>query len=199
MSEQDLSTEDSFYHLKRMVAAGDLPAFRQIFDLLFSNLSQFAYSLVKSKDAANEIAAELFVRLWNNRAQIEAIDNLKVYLYKAAKNSSLNYLSRKAHLRMHEPFDDINIVLKEDSSPEQLLITKEILNRIKQAIDELPPRCKMIFKLIREDGLKYKEVAAVLNLSVKTVDAQMAIAVSRIREKLEGHLYMPVKKNPQKK
>jgi RNA polymerase sigma-70 factor (ECF subfamily) len=66
------------------------------------------------------------------------------------------------------------------------MITKEMLQKIKQAADSLPPRCKLIFKLVREDGLRYSEVAEILSLSVKTIDAQMVIAVSKIREAVKA-------------
>ena len=64
------------------------------------------------------------------------------------------------------------------------MITAELFRKIEKAVDELPPRCKMIFKLVRQDGLKYKEVAEILDVSTNTVDAQMVIAVKRISEKL---------------
>lgn len=187
------------WQLQCLVSQGDEGAFREIFDLLFTCLSQFAFSLVKSKETATDVVDEVFTRLWNNRSNITTIENLKVYLYRAVKNSSLNYLSRRTHLHIYEPFDDISIQLKDDHDPERLMITNEILQRIRESVDTLPPRCKMIFKLVREDGLTYKEVAEVLNLSVKTVDAQMVIAVGRIREMVKGHLDMSPRKTPQKK
>lgn len=191
--------QEDLDQLKLLVAVGDQTAFKQLFDLFFMHLTQFAFSLVKSREAAIELVDEVFIRIWNNRGTIGMIDNLKVYLYKATKNTALNYLSRKAQKQIHEPFDDIQIQLKEDHNPETLLITGEILAKIKVAVDGLPPRCKMIFKLIREDGLKYKEVAEILNVSIKTVDAQMVIAVNQIRLQLQGHLQMPVSKKMEKK
>lgn len=198
MSLPSADKKDDLQHLKARVSAGEESAFRKLFDLFFAHLAQFAFSLVKSKEAAIELVDEVFIRIWNNRATILMIANLKVYLYKATKNAALNYLSRKAEKQIHEPFDDIQIQLKEEHNPESLMITNEILGKIREAVDGLPPRCKMIFKLIREDGLKYKEVADILNISVKTVDAQMVIAVSQIKEKLSGHLQMPSRKNFQK-
>jgi RNA polymerase sigma factor (sigma-70 family) len=65
------------------------------------------------------------------------------------------------------------------------MITAEMMHKMQAAIDALPPRCKMIFKLIREDGLRYKEVAEILNISVNTIDAQMAIAVRKICQSLQ--------------
>lgn len=70
------------------------------------------------------------------------------------------------------------------SDPHSRLVTAEMLNRVNQAIEQLPSRCKMIFRLVREDGLRYKEVAEILNISVNTIDVQMAIAVRRISESL---------------
>ncbi|HEX6914237.1 MAG TPA: sigma-70 family RNA polymerase sigma factor, partial [Chitinophagaceae bacterium] len=79
------------------------------------------------------------------------------------------------------PFDFINIELQPlVETPYDVLVTREMSGRMQQAIESLPPRCKMIFKLVREDGLQYKEVAGILNISVKTIDAQMAIAVKKI-------------------
>lgn len=177
--------------LQKLIANGDEGAFRRLFDLYFCNLSQFVFSFVKARDISTEIVDEVFIRLWHNRSSIDQIDNLRVYLYKAAKNAALNHISRHARKNILEPFDDITIQLKDESSPEGLLITKEMLQKIRETVDLLPPRCKMIFKLIREDGLKYKEVAEILNISVKTVDAQMVIAVSRVRELMSCHLNLP--------
>jgi RNA polymerase sigma factor (sigma-70 family) len=77
--------------------------------------------------------------------------------------------------------------------PEQLMITEEMVRQIKKAVNELPPRCRLIFKLIKEDGLKYREAAGLLNLSVKTVEAQMAIALRSIAR----CLHFDIKNTPQ--
>lgn len=185
MSQMKNTMDQDFSMLQCKVAAGDTRAFRQIFDALFSKLSKFSYSFVQSKEAATEIVDELFVRLWTNRINIEQINDLRVYLYTATKNASLNYIAKKAKQIETEPYENLNVQIADGVSPEQLMITKEILQKIKYAVDGLPPRCKLIFKLVREDGLRYAEVAEILSLSVKTIDAQMVIAVSRIRESVK--------------
>jgi RNA polymerase sigma-70 factor (ECF subfamily) len=170
--------------LQSQVAIGDTRAFRQIFDALFSNLTKFSFSFVHSKEAATEIVDELFVQLWIKRADIMKINDLRVYLYTATKNASLNYISKKAKQIEVEPYENLQVQMTDVVSPEQIMITKEMLQKIKEAIDSLPPRCKLIFKFVREDGLSYSEVAEILGLSIKTIDAQMVIAVARIRSKL---------------
>jgi len=170
--------------LHSQVAVGDTRAFRQIFDALFSNLKKFSFSFVHSKEAATEIVDELFVQLWIKRTDIMKINDLRVYLYTATKNASLNYISKKAKQIEVEPYENLIVHMTDLVSPEQIMITKEMLQKIKEAVDSLPPRCKLIFKFVREDGLSYSEVAEILGLSVKTIDAQMVIAVARIRGKL---------------
>ena len=170
--------------LQSQVAVGDTRAFRQIFDALFSNLTKFSFSFVHSKEAATEIVDELFVQLWVKRDDIMKINDLRVYLYTATKNASLNYISKKAKQIELEPYENLQVQMTDLVSPEQIMISKEMLQKIKEAIDSLPPRCKLIFKFVREDGLSYSEVAEILGLSIKTIDAQMVIAVSRIRAKL---------------
>ena len=170
--------------LQSQVAIGDTRAFRQIFDALFSNLTKFSFSFVHSKEAATEIVDELFVQLWIKRTDIMKINDLRVYLYTATKNASLNYISKKAKQIEVEPYENLQVQMTDVVSPEQIMITKEMLQKIKEAVDSLPPRCKLIFKFVREDGLSYSEVAEILGLSVKTIDAQMVIAVARIRGKL---------------
>ena len=138
------------------------------------------YQATKNKEVAEELVEDVFIKFWKNRKNVADIRNLKIYLYTATKNTCLNYLSSKANESITKPFDAINIELSDSICPEQLLIYQETFTRIKNAIETLPPKCKIIFKLIREDGLKYKEAADVLNLSYHTVDAQMTIAIRRI-------------------
>jgi len=156
-------------------------AFTQLYVHFGKKLIHFASSLVRSKEIAEELVEDVFVKLWANRSSINEIENLTVYLYVAVKNRSLNSLSHKAKELIAAPFDYLDTTLDEFASdPYDIMITSEMMASMQHAIEDLPPRCKMIFKLIREDGLKYKEVADILNISVNTIDAQMAIAVKKI-------------------
>jgi RNA polymerase sigma-70 factor (family 1) len=167
--------------LQRKIADGDETAFTQLYLHFGKRLIQFAVSLVRSKEIAEELVEDVFVKLWANRNQVPEIENLTVYLYVATKNRALNALSRKAYELVAAPFDFLDTTIdKFAANPYDLMITAEMMGRMQHAIESLPPRCKLIFKLIREDGLKYKEVAEILNISVNTIDVQMAIAVKKI-------------------
>jgi len=178
--------ESSLPVILQQAATGDETAFRQVFAFFYKRLYHFAFAIVKTKEAAEEIVEDVFIRIWQQRGGLAAVQNIKVYLYTATKNAALNYLSKKAKENITEPFDNINITLIQSAiTPEQIMITGEMYKKIQEAVDALPPRCKMIFKLIREDGLKYKEVSEILNISVNTIDVQMAIAVKRIAAALQ--------------
>jgi RNA polymerase sigma-70 factor (ECF subfamily) len=167
--------------LQTRIAINDEAAFTQLYLHFGKRLTHFATSLLRSKETAEELTEDVFVKLWANRAHITEIENITVYLYVAVKNKALTSLSLKARQLVLAPFDFLDTSVDEFAvDPYEVLITSEMMNRMHQAVDSLPPRCKMIFKLIREDGLKYKEVAEILNISVNTIDVQMAIAVKKI-------------------
>ena len=167
--------------LQQRIAIDDEMAFTQLYLRFGKRLIQFSHSLVRSKEIAEELVEDVFVKLWANRAQINEIENLTVYLYVSVKNRSLNALSQKARELVTASFDYLDTPPAEfPADPYDLMITSEMMASMRLAIDELPPRCKMIFRLIREDGLRYKEVADILNISVNTIDVQMAIAVKKI-------------------
>ena len=167
-------------------AAGlnDEHAFEKLYRQYFIRLFRFCYAIVHEKGVAEEIANDVFLGVWKRRDNLPVIDNLEVYLYVSAKNHCLNHL-RRQHPQSSLDIDDLNEeALQFQPDPESLLIGAETLKKAVAAIDRLPPKCKIIFKLIKEDGLKYKDVARLLDLSIKTVEAQLAIAVRRIAQAL---------------
>ena len=174
-------TATTIQELQRKIARfDDQQAYKELFTSLYAYLFQFAKSLVKAKEPAEEIISDVFIKVWEKRKDLEKIENLKIYLYVSTRNCAYNYLDKQKRSATN-PLDDIQAdVTSLYFDPEQLLITADMLARIQKAIDQLPPKCKMIFKLAKEDGLKYKEVAEVLNISVKTVENQLAIAIQKI-------------------
>jgi RNA polymerase sigma-70 factor (ECF subfamily) len=170
------------------VAIGDDSAYRQLFRVFYKPLSQFAASIVKSGEQAEEIASDVFVNIWKNRERLLQVGNLKVYLYVSTRNTAINYLNKQQ--LQHFSLDELSVDMTvSEHTPEQLMISREMAGKMADVVNNLPPRCKIIYKLIREDGLKYKEVASILDISVNTIDAQMAIACKRISESLR--LYLP--------
>jgi RNA polymerase sigma-70 factor (ECF subfamily) len=158
----------------------DEHAFGQLYAICMPYLLKFSKTIIKSNELAEEVVSDIFIKVWQNRAEIGKIENFKLYLYISTKNTALNYLSRhfrKEVISLEEMAINTNV---SPYNPEQLLITSEAVKKINYEINKLPPRCKLIFKLVKEDRLKYNEIADLLNISVKTIDSQMAIALKKI-------------------
>jgi len=181
MPGKDLNKEAN--RLLEQIDNNNEAAFAQLYAMYAKRLIVFSNAILHAPEMAEEVVEDVFVKIWNKRGSLANIENISVYLYVAIKNQSLSRLSDKAHKLITAPFDDLNPAVEAiNQDPHSIFITSEMLNRVNDVIETLPPRCKMIFKLIREDGLRYKEVADILNISVNTIDAQMAIAVKRICE-----------------
>lgn len=170
--------------LQKIQFENDQQAFRQLYESLFFRLYQFAFAYVHVKENAEEIVNDVFLGLWQKRGTLDTISNINVFLYVSVKNASLNYL-RKNNKVTPISIDDLAVHhLRVTSNPETLLVTHELQACVQTAIEQLPPRCRLIFKMIKEDGLSYKETAAILDISTKTVDAQLCLALKKLAQRL---------------
>ena len=176
-----MPTTEQLKEVQRRIAVyDDEKAYKELFFFFYKALNHFAFSFVKSREMSEEIVSDVFINIWKGRKHLEEIENLKTYLYISTKNISLKYLL-KQHKQVAIGIDALTVQLEsKDIHPEQLMITADMVNKISEAVNHLPPRCKLVYKFIKEDGLRYKEVAAILNISVKTIDNQLAIALKRI-------------------
>ena len=173
---------------ERIAFYEDMKAYNQLFELLSGGLFRFTYSLVKSNEVAEEIVSDVFIKLWQIRDRLPEIENLKVYLYTIAKNFSLNYLT-KHYKNTVVSLDELDVeTVIEFNGPAEMCISADLIQQIRRIIGQLPPQCRLIFQLVKEDGLKYKEVAAVLEISPLTVRNQLAIAIRKIGETLPAYL-----------
>jgi RNA polymerase sigma-70 factor (family 1) len=168
----------------------DSNAFKALYLHLMPGLSKFAHSFLKDSLAAEDIVADIFAGLWSNRSELMKIDNLRVYLFASVRNACMNYLQRRDRISFYA-FEEMDVLLEPlitTTDPEQQLIIGEMTQAMQEAIDKLPPKCRLIFRLAKEEKLKYKEIAAILSISVRTIDSQLAIAFQRIHAAVDAHL-----------
>jgi RNA polymerase sigma-70 factor (ECF subfamily) len=166
----------------------DQAAFGELFQLFYPRLLMLAQAILKDRQTAEEAVQDVFMQLWKNRKVLPAINNLQYYLLVAGKHAALDHLE-KMERRSYMPLEDAGIEFgKIEVTPEHVLISAETMQAIQVSIDELPPRCKLIFRLVKEDGLKYREVADLLQVSVKTVETQMSLALSKVYVALQSRL-----------
>jgi RNA polymerase sigma-70 factor (family 1) len=168
------------YLQTRISECADEWAYRELFGQFYSSLTHFAKSFLHSKQSAEEVVSDVFIKIWQMRNDLDQISNLKVYLYTATRNTALNYLEKQKKSTTCN-IEDLSANTRSlYVDPEQMMVTAELRDRIYKAIDKLPPKCKMVFKLVKEDQLRYREVAEILHVSTKTVENQLAIALRKI-------------------
>ncbi|HUQ67529.1 MAG TPA: RNA polymerase sigma-70 factor [Flavitalea sp.] len=184
---------ENIVELQRRIALyDDEPAYKEVFFTYYTPLLRFASTFVGDRQSAEEIVSDVMMKIWEKRKDLPSISNLRVYLYISTKNTSLNYLAKQKRVEIVS-IEHLNLDFACNSlNPEQLMITAEMMRHINNAINTLPPRCKLVFKLVKEDCLPYKEVADILDISIKTIDNQLAIALRKISEALNLKLNMKV-------
>jgi RNA polymerase sigma-70 factor (ECF subfamily) len=157
--------------------------FEKLFKEYFIPLSHYSYKIVKDIDTAKEIVHNVFVNLWEKRNEVHMNVSLRSYLFTAVRNRSLNYLRDHSKFTSadSEMMREIVDPQTEDSSDYD---EAQIQQRILKEIENLPEKCAEIFKLARFENLKYREIAEKLNISVKTVEAQMSKALRILRDNL---------------
>jgi len=170
--------------LVRRIRAGDERALEVVFRSHYAGMASFVQRFVRSPDLAEELVQDVFLKLWTKREQLAEIETLRTYLFRAARNTALNYLRRvKLERRWAEEqgtdADPPAAFAADDDTVEQ-----EVAAAVKQAIDRLPPRCREIFLMSRDGGLTYAEIARSLDISVKTVETQMGRALKSLRASL---------------
>ncbi|MEO9967805.1 MAG: RNA polymerase sigma-70 factor [Reichenbachiella sp.] len=161
----------------------DRGAFEQIFRTYYSDLTKFCLKYVRDEQIAEEVVQEVFINIWERRSNLTITTSIKSYLFTAVRNRSFNYL--KLQLPKEQKKVDLeSIGYMEEEDREQDLIMSELNEHVHSAIQRLPNKCRIIFNLSRNAGMTYKEIAEELEISVKTVENQIGLALKKLREQL---------------
>lgn len=170
--------------LAHLMGKDDAKAFRQFFDLLYPRFYRLAFYYMRSDSLSEEVVSDVFMKIWNNRRKLAEIEHLGFYFFKAIKNQAFTYLKRESRMQLEEA-DSLKSFRLEYAEPENLLIAKELAHAVEHAVTALPGKCQMIFRLVREDGMSYKDVADLMDISPKTVENQMTIAIKKLRSAVD--------------
>lgn len=185
-----MNNERLTYLTKLIAEHDDEKAFDEFFHLAFPGLYSFVNSITHDRQAANEVIEDVFIKLWNNRKILPSLKSIFSYIYTLSKNEALNFINRKStrDTKRILPVGDFGDAFSYRYDPDDVLISEENIQIINSAIGHLPPRCRLIFRLIKEDQLKYTEVAELLGISIKTVESQMFKALKILTNSLEKDL-----------
>jgi RNA polymerase sigma-70 factor (family 1) len=147
--------------------AGDQKSFDKIFLHYYPNIQLFINGIIHQKEDSENIAQDIFVKLWQSRTSVAHIQNFDSYLFTMAKHAAFHYL-RKEVYHSTEPIS--NVQPQEDHSSEDEIMAKSLLEYIRNAIDKMPEKQKEIFLMSRRDGLSNEEIARKLHISKRTVE-----------------------------
>lgn len=170
--------------LAKAISAADSTAFKALYYRYYEPLYLFLWRRTQNRETSLDLVQELFVRVWNNRESLDAGQSLKAYLYKIAHNLLIDHFRKKGVEQSYfaaDPPDETSATTTADDN-------FELRDNIEAAIDNLPSPVRKVFQMSRFDGLKYHEIAAALEISIKTVEARMSKALAMLRERLEPFL-----------
>lgn len=172
---------------KQICLEDDVVAFEKLFHTLNARLIKFCIFYIRQKEAAEDIVSNVFIKCWESRKNLSDVINPETYLFVAVKNQSFNYLKKFSgiHIVQFEESNEIEFINTFDIEKE--IERKELHFLLDKAISSLPNQACIIFRLIKEDGMKYKEVAEILNISPRTVQTQLFRAIKKLSIILSTH------------
>lgn len=174
-------TDDNELYLR--LKEGDERAFKTLFQKYYSAMCHFAHQFLKDHEMAEETVQDMFVRIWEKRSTLNIETSVKHYFFRSIRNQCLNQIQ---HQKIKKQYASrIMESSHQEIDPDQYYMEVNLLQRIEKSIDSLPAKRQEIFRLSREQGLKYKEIAEELNISIKTVEAQMGLALKHLRDELK--------------
>ena len=167
---------------------GDECSFELLFRKYYVRLCGFANKFLKDPEEAREIVQDVFLKLWEKRKDIKPEDSLTSYLFSMTRNKSINKLRRKSVESKYTVILQLVYAENREISPHESLLANELDNEFTVAVGKLPDKCREIFDLSRIEGLRCSEIASMLQISVKTVEAHMSKALKILRIELKDYL-----------
>lgn len=178
--------QDDIQYLQTCVALDrDTRAYKRLFLHFYPRLIAFGAHFLHSREAAEEVYSDVMMKVWQMESSLVRIANLKVYLYTAVRNASINYLEKYNKLKTTS-LDEAALCSMGSNATELSLSFSELERQIAAAVSALPPRSQQVFRLIREEGFSYREVSEILGISINTIEGHMTAALRKVQAALAG-------------
>ncbi len=183
--------------LQRIAIHDDQKAFSEFFDCYHSKLIKFAHLYVPNYNQAEDIVSEVLIKLLKNRKTLHKIEKFEGYLFTMIKNQSLNFIKQNKKNFNHLSVDNMEDFLSTDRiDPYEKYLESELRNLLNKTIELLPPKRQMVFKFIKDEGMSQKEVAELMNISVRTVEVHLKLAVMEVRKVIKEYFTESEKEKP---
>ncbi|HLR26130.1 MAG TPA: RNA polymerase sigma-70 factor [Fodinibius sp.] len=169
--------------LFQKIKTGDEAAFEKLFREHYEGLRRFVWSFVGSNAVAEELVQETFLKIWEKREQLDVQQSIKAYLFRSARNNSIDWLRHKEVERKWKDEEKAHLKYRHTPDVSERLHHKKLLKEVKRAIQNLPQRQREVFMLSRYEHMTYKEIAEILGISVSTVETHISRALETLRKK----------------
>lgn len=171
--------------LFQKIQQGDKKSFEILFKTYYASLCHFSRSYIKDQDDCEEVVQGFFLKIWEKREELDINSSVKNYLFSSIRNRCLNHIK---HLKIKQEYQSEVLTNPENAiDTSNFFMEIDLIDKIDKCIAALPDRRREIFVLSREQGLKYREIADQLGISIKTVETQMGQALKDLREKLKEY------------
>jgi RNA polymerase sigma-70 factor (family 1) len=166
---------------KRVADTDDKQAFAEFFHQYHSRLVQYALLFTNSYQQAEDIVSEVLVRLLKKKSELGGIDSIEGYLFLSIKNESLNHIKKMKRFQVIKD-NEFDYLSSDYTDPFQKLIENELRQLITDTVEKLPPKRKMAYKMVKDEGMSYKHVGELLDISERTVEVHIKLAIKELRE-----------------
>jgi RNA polymerase sigma-70 factor (ECF subfamily) len=171
----------------KAIRQGDKDVFEQVFHACYENLCQYAFTILKDMDEAEDIVQSMFLKVWEKRGELNIQQSMRSYLFRAVYHQCINQLEHRTIKMKHREYGVYEGLYKVQQ-PE--VFPEELSENIRTAINDLPHQCRTIFMMSRYEELRYAEIAQKLNISVNTIENQISKALRILRLKLKDHFIL---------
>lgn len=177
----------TYEKMMQLLSEDNNSAFDMFYHLYYSDVYKFAYFFLQNHETCKELVSDVFFSIWQSRKRMNEVANIKNYLFIATRNEAVRYNKNKQY-----DFVPLDEIAHQDGynlskSADEDLLSEEVDRLLEQTIRQLPERCRLVFTLIRQENMKYTEVAELLSLKESTVRVQMKIAIEKIAATMKPH------------
>lgn len=173
----------------------DKDYYSKVYSIYFPKLVRFSQTYLLSREDAENVVQDIFLYLWENRDRIPMLGNLNAYLFTVVRNRCIDFIrkqttageKRQSLTELEEKELQFKLYSLQKFDENNFSVS-DIESLISQAVDLLPARCREIFILSRMEGLRHKEIAERLDISVNTIESQIAIALKKLKVALKDYI-----------
>jgi len=175
---QELPEEDIISAIRE----GNAVAFQHVFDSCYASLCAYAFTILRDAPEGEDVVQSVFMKLWEKRDSLEIKQSVRSYLFKAVYNQCLNQIQHRAVQTKYRVYSQLTV----DASSDPDVFPEDLDEKIRMAVENLPPQCRKIFVMSRYEGLRYPEISSRLNISVNTIQNQICKALKLLREEFKN-------------